>query len=182
MGPITLILLYARLAQCGMMKEARTWTSLPAGTHPSTNLAQVKQILSQDVVEKALSLSTARLEPRRAEGKRTLDRHQDMYWVRGIYVSVAELAQALITFTSLKVDGHASLYKKHVVGAYKELTLSLGNAAEMSLRLKEWNVGLAFALSAEMMAKNAPTGDGLEPGVLEKNQRRVANALDHLDP
>lgn len=59
-GPIALLRLLTVLARRGILEEVPKWTTLPAGTAPGTDLRQVQQITSPEVIQKLLPLVVRR--------------------------------------------------------------------------------------------------------------------------
>lgn len=67
-----------------------------------------------------------------------------------------------------------------IQGATKELVLSLGNAAEMSNRVKEYETAYRFALAAYQIGQSAPASEDIAQSVLDKNQRRADLAKSYV--
>ncbi|EKM48435.1 uncharacterized protein PHACADRAFT_214799 [Phanerochaete carnosa HHB-10118-sp] len=60
-GPVALLRLLTILAERGVLDEIPKWTSLPVGTVPGTELKQVQQITSLEVIQKLLPLVVRRV-------------------------------------------------------------------------------------------------------------------------
>lgn len=171
MGPVALIRLLTVLAERGILDDAKNWTELPAGTSTSTSLGQIKQITNPDVVRRCLILALKRVTARRDKGRERLAKSETEYACTA-YVSAAELAVALVSFDI------ASRHKftPHMPGVYNELVLCLGNAAQMSIRMKQYRKALNLASCAIQAAQSVPKGQAVEPGLLAKNNARVQTA------
>lgn len=174
-GPTALLRLLIVLARRGVLEQVPQWTSLPEATAPSTSLTQVKQILSPAVLDKILPLALKRVVARREIGNTRL-RQNDWWHARSAYRPAAELAVCLTDFD--KATNGRWLSK--IQGATKELVLSLGNAAEMSNRVKEYETAYRFALAAYQVGQSAPASEDIAQSVLDKNQRRADLAKSYV--
>lgn len=71
-------------------------------------------------------------------------------------------------------------WTENIAGARKELVLCLGNAAEMSIRLRQHEAALVLAVAADAAAKEAAAGE-IEAATLEKNKRRIETAAKGVE-
>jgi hypothetical protein len=172
MGPTALVRLLVVLAERGLLSSAQSWSALPDDTS-STSLGQVKQITSPNVIRAIIKMASKRVVSRRRKGLEFYS-EGDCELARVTYTGAAELAAALIAF------GYATEGKwcNHINDAPNELALSLGEAAEMALSLKQYYRALNFSLGA-VVAGESPSSSGTVAG-LAKNKRRVARARSKL--
>ncbi|KDQ63943.1 hypothetical protein JAAARDRAFT_27614 [Jaapia argillacea MUCL 33604] len=175
MGAITLFRLYIALAKRQLLSNVPRWSSLPAGVTSKTNLSRVKQITSPEIVKKFLPNAIKRVTKRREVGHERL-REVDLQFSRFAYSSGAELACAIVAFD----ESTGGMYQRQAMGARKEAVLCLGNTAEISLRLKQWDLVAKFASAAIDVGGDADPREGLEEATLAKNQRRLALAKKSL--
>lgn len=141
MGPITFARLLTVLAQRGELEEIERWTELPAGTTSTTSLGQVQQMTSESVIMSFVTLAVKRVERRREDGKKSFQ--EGRYQNAGFeYIAAAELGAALIAFAEATPDGK---WRAELRGVRKEVVLSLGNATECALRMKQFEKAYNFA-------------------------------------
>jgi len=110
------------------------------------------------------------------EGRKTLARREndgnDVNDACAIFMSAAELAAVLMA-----LDKHTSgAYADEMWGVRRQLVIALGNASQMALNLKQYQRAFHLASSAVSAAEDIPAEEGLEPEIVVKNKRRVANA------
>lgn len=173
--PTALLRLLIVMAKRGMLEQAAGWTSLPEGTAPSASLTQVKQILSLVVLDKILPLALKRVTARRELGSTRLSQ-SDWWHARSAYRPAAELAVCLLEFDKATGGRWASKIR----GATRELVLCLGNAAEMSNRVKEYEPAYSYAPAAVEIGESAPPDEDVTRDLVEKNQRRATLAKSRV--
>ena len=174
-APIALLRLLAVLAERGLLEQIPTWNALPDTCAPTTSLAQVKQITSAPVISPLLPLVFKRIVTQRETSRRNVN--STPLVARDDYRIAAELAAALVAFDSA-VDGK---WRGSMRGAWKELVLSLGNAAEMSNRVDDFETALGFAIAAVNIIGRAPTdAEGVTPEIKQKNLRRLRTAREEV--
>jgi len=84
-------------------------------------------------------------------------------------MSVAELADTLVA-----LDTHTSgTYTAKIRGARRQITIALGNAAQIALSLRHYQRLYSLAMAAVDAAENIPEEEGLESDMSEKNKRRL---------
>ncbi|KAG1741487.1 uncharacterized protein EDB91DRAFT_1130708 [Suillus paluster] len=171
MGPTALARLLVVLAQRKAFDTIQGLKKAPNGLSTSTCLNHVQQITNPDVIHRFLKIALQRVKACMDKG-RDRARKSDNDYARAAFTSAAELAAALVAFDT-QTQGQ---YSKEVIGARKELALSLGNAAEMAIREKHWQQALYFGSGAVNVAENIPAVELLDATVMAKNKRRVEQA------
>ncbi|THH30608.1 hypothetical protein EUX98_g3578 [Antrodiella citrinella] len=175
-GPITLVRVLLRLAQRGLLKQAQTWTVLPSGCDSSTGLAQIKQITSPAVLNKLLSVSVKRVTARRELGQSRAPKG-DHWHTRSAYVPAAELASVLVQFDKDTNREHSVSIK----GARKELVLCLNLAADVSMKLRQYEPAMGFSAGAVAAIENASPADAIPSDMLARIKRRIFDAKRNLE-
>ena len=175
MGPVLMIRLLTRLVQRGLLERAQTWTALPEGCDQSTSLAQVKQITSSAVIKKLLTLSVKRVTARREIGLSRLP-DGDHRYTRSSFPPGAELAHVLVQFD----EATKGQFAESIRGARKELALCLDLAAEMSMKIRQYESALGFSLGAVAAVEICPRTEGIPTDLLSKNKRRITDAKRHV--
>ena len=172
-GPTALLSLLTVLARRGLLDKIPSWTTVPAESVPGTNLIQVQQITSAAVTKKLLPLILKRVIAQRENTRRYIP--SKPYVARSDYCHVAALAAALVAF-----DGATNGNQRAgILGTWKELALSLGNAAEMSNRLRDYATALGFAHASLKIIRHVPSGAEAVPhGTEQKNIRRIQTAKE----
>ncbi|GJE85415.1 hypothetical protein PsYK624_014940 [Phanerochaete sordida] len=174
-APVALLRLLTLLASHGVLDAAPTWAALPAGTADGTHLVHVRQILADDTLGRTLAVLVRRLAAQRAHGRESV--REAPYTARAEYRQAAQLAAGLVAF-----DGAThGRWAPQLVGVRRELVLCLGNAAEMSNRVKDYGAAVVFASAALDVAGKAPRNEGITPDVVEKNVRRLELARASLE-
>lgn len=168
-SPIALLRLLAALAARGALAEIPRWAALPGDAAPGTQLGQVQQIASDAVVRRLLPLVLKRADHLRTQGRDLAVR--DLRKARERFIPGAELNHCLLALDA----ACGGQWTKIIAPATKELVLCLGNAAEMSIRLKQYDAALVSAVAADAAAKKAAAGE-IEAATLEKNKRRIETA------
>lgn len=175
-APIALLRLLTVLARRGTLDACAAWTALPDGAAPDTDLGQVQQIASAPVVRKTLGLALKRVAAMREKAKKHVANAP--FRARFDYRTTAELAAAVVALD----DATQGRWRSKVRGVRKELVLCLGNAAEMSNRLRDYKAALSFALAAEHVCRNMPEGEEPIPeDTLSKNARRLERARSNIN-
>lgn len=173
-APIALLRLLTLLAQRGLLARASTWKALPEGTVDGTHLVHVQQILSDDVIGRTLTVLAKRVVVQREKGREHV--RTAPYTARSDYRQTAQLAAGLLAFD----EATHGRWAPAVVGMRKELVLCLGNAAEMSNRLRDYKAAVTFAVAAEDIAARASRNEGITADIREKNLRRLELARANL--
>lgn len=173
-GPTALMRLLTVLASRGVLEEVASWTALPEVCQHGVDLAQVQQIMSEPVIKKLLPLVLKRVTTQRENARRHIPK--EPYVARSDYRHGAELAATLVSF-DIATRGR---WKASVRGARKELVLCLGNAAEMSNRVRDYKAALGFAVAAQAVLQQAPRDEGIPADVGQKNARRIATARSNV--
>lgn len=173
-APIALLRLLTVLAQRGVLNKASTWRSLPDGVAEGTHFVHVQQILSDMVIGKTLSVIAKRVTTQREKSKKNVK--EAPYTARSEYRQAAQLAAGLVGFDEA-TRGH---WNSSIIGMRKELVLCLGNAAEMSNRLHDYEAALGFSLAAQDVALKASRNEGITSDIIAKNTRRLEVAQDNL--
>ncbi len=176
-GPIAFLSLLIQVAKRGLFDQIQSWTQLPAGADPSASLRQVKQMSSPDIVKRMLTLASKRVVARNDQGRGRVQSGEDSFYCHAAYLPAVELAAALVVFDEA-TDGR---WSSSVRGARKDLVLNLGNVAEMSIRAKNFESALGFALEACSRWQSAPSSEAIPRSTLEKNERRVAEARRRIN-
>ena len=173
-GSVALLRILTVLAQRGTLDQIPSWTSLPADVAPFTDLRQVQQITSPAVIKKLLPLVLKLVVLWRERTRLLVAR--DKYMARVRYLQIAQLAEGIYSFRAAAKGYEA----ENLQAVTKELVLSLGNAAEMSLRVNDPKAAVGIALVADTIGKDAKESDGIEAEILQKNQRRLESAKKAL--
>ncbi|EKM57732.1 uncharacterized protein PHACADRAFT_182186 [Phanerochaete carnosa HHB-10118-sp] len=99
-GPVALLRLLTILAERGVLDEIPKWTSVPVGTVPGTELKQVQQITSLEVIQKLLPLVVRRVTIARDKVREWVvsPKPGDGHMARAHSLPPAELAVSLFTF------------------------------------------------------------------------------------
>ena len=179
MGPTTQARLLTLLSQRGLLPKINKLTKLPPAISSRTTLAQFKQIVSPDAIQRGLVLAKQRLTKRRELGHKRFRIDGEIDFAMQAYSTAAELAVSLIMFDHVADGG----YKNQLEGVRRELVLCLGNAAEMGLGHEKYERALYYALAAVEYAENLPLdadADAVDATIREKNRRRVVRARDAL--
>lgn len=152
-GPVALLRLLTILAKRSVLYEIPKWTSLPAGTVPGTELKQVQQITSPEVIQKLLPLVVRRVTIARdkVRGWVASPKPGDGHMARAYYLPPAELAASLFAFN----EATKGRWAVQMRGAKKVLVLCLGNAAEMSRRVGDPLSALGYAVAADAVGREA---------------------------
>lgn len=175
-GPIALVRLLYQLATRGIVNRSRLMEELPEGVASSTTLKQVKQVISPDVILKIISLSKKRLTAVREEGRECVTGKKDFKRAHLLYLSASELAWSLLELNQSLNERFATEFK----GVTKELVLSLGNAVEMCLRRTDYTRAIIAALGVDWVLRHTAPGEDVPNDIIEKNQRRLAQAKHNL--
>ena len=173
-GPIALLRLLTVLAERGVLDKIPSWTSVPAGTSPDTELRQVQQITSSEVIQKLLPLVVRRVGIARESVREWVmsPKPGDGHMARAHYLPPMELAASLLAFNTATKGRWMDAMR----GAKKEMVLCLGNLAEMSLRIKDNMSALGYAIAADAMGYEEGKKEGIEASTIEKNKRRLETA------
>lgn len=174
-APTALMRLLVVLAERSLFEQIPTWTALPTTCAANVSLAQVKQITSPAVISQLLPLVFKRVVTQRETSRRNVN--STPLVARDDYRIAAELAAALIAFDSA-VGGK---WRGSMRGTWKELVLSLGNAAEMSNRVGDFETALGFSIAAMYTIERIPPdAEVVNPEVKQKNLRRWRTAREEL--
>ncbi|EIW77051.1 hypothetical protein CONPUDRAFT_109512 [Coniophora puteana RWD-64-598 SS2] len=181
LGPTALIRLLTVLAQRKTLDGIQLLREPPLGLSPTTSLEHIQLITHPDVIRRTIIISQKRLRARMDVGRdRVAAKSVEGDWdlACAAFTSSAELAAALVA-----LDTHTGgVYKKEIRGARKQLVVALGNASQMALNLKQYARALHYGWGAVNAAENIPVEEGLDPGIMEKNKRRVDHASAGLQP
>lgn len=169
-APTALLRLLSVLEERGIIEDAQSWSTLPAGCVPGTDLRQVKQILSPPVIKKLIPLVIKRMSASRELAR--MDVATQQWKVRARYVEAAQLGAALLAFDRTTEER----WGKTTRGLKKELVLCLGNASEMSIRRHDFDAALGFAAWADTIAQTSDPAEGITEDTIAKNQRRIQTA------
>ncbi|KAJ3521680.1 hypothetical protein NMY22_g12215 [Coprinellus aureogranulatus] len=175
-GPTTHIRLLVSLAKRGVLEEVAQWKKLPAGVSLHGGLSKLQGYLSEYEIMRCLSVSLDALAKRRERGNTTFRDDKNVNEARFEYWSAAMLGAALLEFDEVT----KGKYSNALSGVKKELALSLGNAAEMSLNLQYFDRALVFASAAVKVAERCSGEDRVDQKVREKNERRVKRAEEGI--
>jgi len=174
-GPIAFFRLLICFTKRRIVEEVSTWTSVPLPEHLRylADLSEIKRIADPDVIQERLSFAVEKVATGRKKANEVVDTTRDSaFHARGEYRHVAELAANLIAYNRASGDN----WSEHIRGIWKELVFSVGNAAEMSVRLQEYETALSFATITVDVAHSAPEGEKVSDEVLAKNMRRLNEA------
>ena len=182
-GPIAFLRLLLLLSERGLLSKVPSWLAIPSYTGEDIgpgvkkpSLSQLKQVTSLGVIRKFISMSLKRVkELREVHGRREVQQGKlgDARWS---YACASELSAAIIAFLE-SPEAATELSTNSLDDTKKELVLCLGNAAEMSIRGKQYLEGLKFA-SAAVAVGVACTG--VDETIVTKNKNRYATALNAL--
>jgi len=179
-GPIAFLRLLLLLSERGLLSQVPSWSAVPSCNDDAAGpdakkptLSQLKQITSPPVIRKFVSTSLKRVrELREVRGRREVQegKFSDARWS---YACASELSATISAFLE-SPQAATELKSTFVDDAKKELVLCLGNAAEMSIREKEYLEGLKFASAAVAIGA---TCTGITETVVAKNKNRYETAL-----
>ncbi|KAF9032136.1 hypothetical protein BDZ89DRAFT_1063511, partial [Hymenopellis radicata] len=172
LGPTVLVRLLKILHQRG--KLAAPPKKLPVGVS-GTTLAEVKSILSEDNIRRFLLLAKARTTERREAGHTRYKKDREPDFAGFAYYSAAELAAALVAFDDATAE--TGKWKACLRDVRMEVVMSLGNAAEMALGVRQEKKALYYATTVVQFAeKLAGTEYAVGDDYLVKNRRRAERA------
>lgn len=180
-GPIAFLRLLLLLSERGLLSKVPSWSAIPSRNGNATgpdakkpSLSQLKQITSPPVIRKFVSTSLKRVrELREVHGRREV-REGKLGDARWSYACGSELSAAIVAFLE-SPEAVTELKSEFMDDAKNELVLCLGNAAEMSIRGKEYLEGLKFASAAVAISA---TCTGITETVVAKNKNRCETALN----
>lgn len=182
-APIAFLRLLLMLSERRLLSKIPSWSKIPpqsgGNTEPGMKkprLSQLKQITSQPVVRKFLSMALKRVRKlREIYGRREVEEGKlgDARWS---YACGAELSAAIVGFLE-SPEAAAELKPEFLDDTRKELVLCLGNAAEMLIRGGKHFEGLEFASAAVAIGTGCA---GLAETVMTKNKNRYENALNAM--
>ncbi|EIW84752.1 hypothetical protein CONPUDRAFT_162101 [Coniophora puteana RWD-64-598 SS2] len=176
LGPTALVRLYTVLAQRKALDGIQALRKPLPGLSTSTSLRQVQQIAHPDIICRVIKISQLRLRAWLEEGRHRLatrrNNGNDINEACAVFMGSAELAAALVA-----LDTHTEgMYAAELRGARRHLVIALGNASQMAMNLKQYQRALHLASSAVSAAESIPAEEGLDPGVVVKNKRRIDQA------
>jgi hypothetical protein len=175
LGPMALLRLLSLLSERGILNQIPSWSTIPPAMPSSLSLKQVKQMTDPGITKKLLALSLKRATRECERGHQRFRGDQDVDHARAAYAASAELASTLVSFLeSPQADSRSKTLL--LAGAKKQLVLSLGHAADMSNRFKQYEVGYKFALGACAVGRAARLEDNLRGN----NKKRLNAAKQAL--
>lgn len=173
-APTALLRLLTILSERGILDKVQSWTALPEGCAPGTDLRQVKQIMGRPVLKKLIPLVTKRMAHQREMIRPSANESQ--WHARAQYAEVARLGAAVLGLD--RATG--GRWRDSMRGLKKELVLCLGNAAEMSIRRSDFHAALYYALSADTVVHTADRNEGITEDATAKNRRRIQTARGNV--
>ncbi|EIW75378.1 hypothetical protein CONPUDRAFT_132279 [Coniophora puteana RWD-64-598 SS2] len=179
LGPTALVRLLVILAQRKALDGIQKLHKAPIGLSPSTSLDHIRQITHPEIIHRVITMAQARLRARLDKGRQRVaisKTDADYHYSCAAFTSAAELATALVSL-DVHTDG---AYREDIRGARKQLVISLGNAAQMTLNIRRYQRALHYALGAVSAAENIPEDEELDPEITEKNKRRIDQAHSGL--
>lgn len=171
LGPTVLVRLLTILHQRGKLAAAPL-KKLPVGVS-GTTLPEIRSILKEDTIRRFLLLAKARTTERREAGHTRYKKDREPDFAGFAYYSAAELAAALVAFDE-ETEGKWNNCLKDV---RMEVVMSLGNAAEMALGVKQEKKALYYATTVVQFAEKLKgTEYAVGNDYLVKNRRRAERA------